>query len=281
MKRLGLVMALSISFLLVGCDDHPPTSEIYEQAIEVTDQLESVKFQRNQTMRAQQDSFRGQMNGAVVYEPLEFYGSMEMNLLNLNEALQLESYVNDSEWLVRQNQQEAEWEEYDRTEFQDTLLEHPSLMLEWFEPYQDQFLMKETAISPFQEQEDESTEGENGEEVDAETEEVEVEKIDVYEISFRGADEQYKPLVQTHIEQMGLVNRSSVNLDDVMETVEIERIDMTVFVDKETYDVHRLQTRFRYLVYIEGEYRVIDESLLLRFDQHNEPIDFDELKNEE
>ncbi|MDV2886380.1 DUF6612 family protein [Alkalihalophilus pseudofirmus] len=277
MKRLTLSIAAGLSFLLVGCSEHPPTEEIYEQAISQTEQLETVQFQRNQTLRAQQDSFRGQLLGGVQYDPQRFYGELEMELLNLNESLKMKMYLDEENWQVRQDQEDTEWEDYNREEFEDALLEHPSLLLEWFTPYQDQFLMKETTIAPFQ-LEEEGAEEEGTDEENESTEEIEEERIDVYEISFRGSDEQYKPLVEQHIQQMNVANNANAEIEEIMDTVEIERIDMTVFVDAETYDVHRLQTRFRYLAYIQGEYRVIDESVLLRFHEHNQEIDFETLK---
>ncbi|GAE26253.1 hypothetical protein JCM9140_2301 [Halalkalibacter wakoensis JCM 9140] len=136
--------------------------------------------------------------------------------------------------------------------------------MEAFLPYNNEFLMKESEILYY----------------DPENEEVlldeEAETISVYEVSFRGSDEQYRPLVLQHIEQMGLADHPNLNMDDVMESIEIERIDMTIFVDVETFDVHRFQTRFRYTVEILDEFRVIDESLLLRFQNHNEPVSIEE-----
>ncbi len=264
MKRLFLPTMIGVAMMLSGCGDQLKAVQVYEEAITATEQLESITFQRNQTLTAQQESFRSGMEGVIEYNPLQAYAEIQMNLLNLTESLDMEMYVTDNEWRVRPNNPGATWQARDRNGLDDIIFENPARLFEVFQPYSEEFLMKESEILFY----------------DPENEELlmdkEVETIPVYEVSFRGSDEQYRPLVLQHVNQMGLADRPNINMDDVMESIDIERIDMTIFVDVETFDVHRFQTRFRYTVEILDEYRVIDESLLLRFQNHNEPVTIEE-----
>ncbi len=269
MKQLVLPVVILLSIVLAGCSEQMQTEEIYDRAITATEELESVTFQRNQTLRAQQESFRSAMNGVIQYEPLEVYSDVQMHLLNLNESVDMDMLITEDEWKVRPYQPGAMWQERNREDMTDPLFDDPTSLLKEFEPYKESFLMKQSNIRYYEPGQQET------DEVDEE------ELIPTYEISFRGADEQYKPLVQKHIEQMGLASHENVNIEEVMDSVEIERIDMTIFIDQETFDVHRFQTRFRYVVQILDEYRVIDESLLVRFQDHNQPITIDEFVNQD
>ncbi|WP_100405687.1 DUF6612 family protein [Bacillus solitudinis] len=271
MKQWGIPFVVLLLLLLSACNEQQSTEEIYDRAIEETEKLQTVKIQRNQTLRAQQESFRTQLEGFVQYNPLEAFGTMRMTLLNLSEPLEMEVYLNNNKWEIRPKQFGASWQTREREEFEDVIFENPTVYMNLFEPYKEEFLKKEIEIAYM--------EGTEPEDVNQSENEEEEPRIPAYEISFRGSDEQYRPLVKQHLEQMGLLKHSDLNVDEVMDTVEIERIDMTIFVDKETFQVHRMQTRFRYLVNILGEFRVIDESLLLRFAEHNEAIEFEELIN--
>ncbi len=275
-------MAIGLSLLLSACGDGLRPEKVYDNAVKATEEVDTVMMQRNQTLRAQDESFSTSMVGHIRYEPLEALTTMRISLINLSEPVQMNMYLNEDKWLVRPEQYGADWEERDRSSFDDVVFEQPTVLLEEFMPYREQFLMKEIEIVYNEDATNqiEDVAGEATEEEGEADKEKNLVTYEAYEVSFRGSDEQYKPLIRQHIEQMGLADLPGVNLDEVMETVQIERIDMTARIEKETFYVHRFHTRFRYLVEILGEYRVIDESLLLRFKDHNEPIDFEALRAE-
>ncbi|MFC0469982.1 DUF6612 family protein [Halalkalibacter kiskunsagensis] len=277
-RKILAVAIVSLMLVLAGCGEELSPKEVYDNGLVQMEQLETASLSRTQTLRAQQESFRTSMDVDVQFSPLEMYGTIEMTLLNLKDPLLFFLYVDDDEWLTKPDRDGADWEANPREQLQDLVLEEPASLLNVFKPFQNEFLMKDVEMV--------YTEGE--EEVDLLEEDVEVEEVAVdeseevsisaYEVSFRGSDEKYKPLVRQHLEQMNLTDLQGVDLNAVMETVEIERIDMTAQIEKETFDVHRFQTRFRYLVEVLDEYRVIDESVIIRLNNHNEQIDFEQIR---
>ncbi|WP_332698826.1 DUF6612 family protein [Halalkalibacter lacteus] len=280
-RKMLAIAIVSLMLVLAGCGEELSPEEVYDNGISSMEKLDMASLSRTQTLRAQQESFRTSMDVDVQFSPLEMYGTVEMTLLNLKDPLLFFLYVDDDEWLTKPDRDGADWEAIPREELQDLVLEEPASLLNVFKPYQNEFLMKDVEV----------VYTEDGEEVDLIEEDVEVEEVAVdeaeevsisaYEVSFRGSDEKYKPLVRQHLEQMNLMDLQGVDLDAVMETVEIERIDMTAQIEKETFDVHRFQTRFRYLVEVLDEYRVIDESVIFRLNNHNEEIDFKQLREQQ
>ncbi|WP_332629790.1 DUF6612 family protein [Halalkalibacter flavus] len=279
-RKIAAGIILMVIIILTGCRESISTEEVYDEGLAQLEQLETVSLSRTQSLRAQQQTFRSTMEADVQFEPLEMYGTIEMSLLDLREPLQFQMYLNDDEWLSLPDHQGATWETNDREQFDDVVFENISSLLSIYKPYRHEFLMKEVDVV-FAEDVTEVEVIDEDEEVDLELEENENKKIvAAYEVSFRGSDEKYKPLVRSHLEQMNLSELQGVDLDSVMESVEIERIDMIVQVDQETFDILRFQTRFRYLVEVLDEFHVIDESVIINLRDHNEPIDFDQLREQ-
>ncbi|MDT8858826.1 hypothetical protein N0O92_01200 [Alkalihalobacillus sp. MEB130] len=277
-NKLSISIGLILLILLTGCRESISTEEVYDRGLATLEDLETVFLDRTQTIRAQQNSFRTSMEADVQFEPLEFYGTVQMSLLDLREPLHFDMYVNDEEWLTLPEYHGATWETNEREQFEDVVLEDLPSLLAVFKPYRHEFLMKGVDVV--------YTDGGSDVEVIDEDEEVELEEGDIeqvvpaYEVSFRGSDEKYKPLIRTHLEQMNLSELQGVDLDSIMDTVEIERIDMIIQVAQDSFDVLRFQTRFRYLVEVLDEFHVIDESVAINLRNHNEPIDFEKVRDE-
>ncbi|GAJ97354.1 hypothetical protein JCM19055_206 [Geomicrobium sp. JCM 19055] len=91
---------------------------------------------------------------------------------------------------------------------------------------------------------------------------------DFYEVSFRTDQEQHIPLVLDKMEQWGMIEEE-IN-EDLSDVVEIERIDMVAFIDKETYELHQFDTRYRFTVELQGDLQQIDDQQSIVFEHWNE-----------
>ncbi|GAK05091.1 hypothetical protein JCM19037_3560 [Geomicrobium sp. JCM 19037] len=235
MKKLGLSLGLSLLVVAAGCGEHEQPEEIFNRSKAVMeDSTESLHFKQWQNLNVSGESTNINTRGATRLQPFELYMISTMDLVDFNEPLEFEFMIDGDEAYYKEDGEPTQFAD----DVQSTVVDmiNPLDEMDRYAPFEQSMLMKEIE--------------------------------DYYEVSFRTDQEQHIPLVMEKMEQWGVVEEG---LEDAIEdSIEIERIDMVAFIDKETYQLHQFDTRYRFLVNIQGDLHQIDDQQSLRYEYINE-----------
>ncbi|SDI63498.1 DUF6612 family protein [Alteribacillus bidgolensis] len=222
--------------LLSACGEQQLPEEVYKQSIEAMEELDSVYFTHSNTLSAEQEGVSNFTRGAVQYnDPLEAYIETNMNLIDLEEPVELDVRINGSETEIRENE---EWEDHSTEAPELESMISPVEDMNFFLEFEEEFLMKE---------------------VD-----------DYYEVSFKGTEERHKSLVEKKLNALGISESAGGLSEEERESIQLERIDMIAYIDKENKLLLGYDSRFSFTIEIAGELRAFNEISYVRYDEYNE-----------
>ncbi|RSL28834.1 hypothetical protein D7Z54_34390 [Salibacterium salarium] len=241
MKKAALFLAGASLLLMSACGEQELPEEVYADMMEEMDNLDSLYFTYSNTLNAEEDGVSTFTRGALQYEdPLQGYLETDLNLIDLGTPVEMDVRIEGDNVEIRE---EGEWEPHETsTEEFDSML-HPRKELSFFLEFENEFLMKEVT---------------DMEEAD-----------DYYEVSFKGTDEQHHTLVEKKLKALGVTSSDGLT-EEQRDSIQLDRIEMTTFIDKETRFLTGYNTRFSFTVEIGGELQSFNEVTNVRYQDHNE-----------
>ncbi|SFE60295.1 DUF6612 family protein [Alteribacillus iranensis] len=221
--------------VMTACGEQKLPEEVYKEAMGNMEELESVYFTESRSLSAAEEGVGTFTRGAVTYsDPLEAYLESDMNLIDLTEPLELDFRIHGDIVEARENEQ---WRNYGTTRDELNTTLRPQEDLQFFLDFEEEFLMKE--------------------------------EEEYYEVSFKGVDERHRVLAEQKLQELG-VTESLGGLDDATrESIQLNRIDMVAYIDKETMYVTGYDTRFTFSVELAGERQSFNEISNVRYDEFN------------
>ncbi|MBB6450437.1 hypothetical protein HNR44_002420 [Geomicrobium halophilum] len=224
---------LFIVLLLAGCGTELQPDEIYNQAKEnLQQETDSVYFTSSQALTVNEETVSFDTNGAVRYEPMEGYMVTQMNLIDFQEALEFHFYI-DGENISMVDGGERIIPDADIDEVMSVF--NPIEHMNEFNEVEEAMLMKET---------DEH-----------------------YEVSIRTDNEAHIHLIEHRMEGWESID-GEVD-DDTFDSIDIERIDMLAWINKETYQLDGFSTRYRFNIETGAQPLQIDERQDIFYSYHN------------
>ncbi len=235
-KKTAAAVVLGVGLLFTSaCGEQELPEEVYKTAMNKMEALDSVYFTESNSLHAAQGGVSTFTRGAVQYnEPLEAFMDTDINLVDLSEPLELAWRVQGDKVEVREDEK---WREYDAEQDTFTPLLRPLDDLRFFLSYENEFLMKE--------------------------------EEEYYEVSFKGTDERHHPLVEKKLESLGITEQIGGLDEKAKNSIQLDRIDMVAFIDKETKLLSGYDTRFTFTIELAGELRSFNERKSVRYDEFN------------
>lgn len=228
------VLGASVLFLS-ACGDKQLPEEVYKDAMSNMERLESFYFTHSNSLSAAQEGIGTFTRGAVQYnDPLEAYLETDLNVIDVKEAVELDLLIEGEDVKVREDEK---WEEYDLTEEQIDSTINIMEDMRFFLSYENEFLMKE--------------------------------EDDYYEVSFKGTDERHHALVEKKLESLGVTEALGGLDEKARESIQLDRVEMVAFVDKETKQLTGFDTRFTFTIELAGEIQSFNEQSNARFSDFN------------
>ncbi|RSL31847.1 hypothetical protein D7Z54_18805 [Salibacterium salarium] len=242
-KKIALVMTGASTLLMSACGDRELPEEIYADAMTAMEDLDSVYFTYSNTLNAEEDGVSTFTRGALQYDdPLQGYLETNLNVIDISDPVEMDLRVDGNNIEIREGE---EWEPHDTNREEMSTMLRPEEELSFFLPFEKEFLMKEVT---------------DMEETD-----------DYYEVSFKGTDERHYSLVEKKLKDLGVSSSSSDGLtDEQLDSLQLDGIEMTAFIDQETKRLNGYDTRFRFTIEIGGELQSFDEITSVRYQDHNE-----------
>ncbi|WP_026701898.1 DUF6612 family protein [Salibacterium aidingense] len=240
-KTTAALLAGSLLLLLSACGERQLPEEVYADAMEEMEALDSVYFTHSNVLNAEQEGVSTFTRGALQYEePLQGYLETNMNLVDLENPVEMEVRIDGEDIAIREDD---EWEPHDTSAEEIQTMLRPTKDLQFFLEFENEFLMKEV------------TDVEN--------------TPDYYEVSFKGTEERHYSLVEKKLESLGVMPEGGLS-EEQKNAIQLDRIEMTAFIDKETKLLNGYDTRFTFTLPLGGELRSFDERTNVRYENHNE-----------
>ncbi|SFQ36321.1 DUF6612 family protein [Salibacterium halotolerans] len=238
-KAAGLAVG-SVLLLLSACGDRELPEEVYGDALETMENLDSVYFTESNTLNAAEEGVSTFTRGAIRYgDPIQGYMESSMNLVELDTPVELDIRVDGENIQTRQN---GEWEASETNTEQIQSMLRPNEDLSFFLEFKNEFLMKEVT---------------DVEDTD-----------DYYEVSFKGTEERHKVLAEKKLSSLGVMPEGGLS-EEQLNGMTLDGIEMTAFIDKETRRLNGYDTRFTFTVELGGKLRSFDEQTNVRYEDHN------------
>ncbi|MFB4160983.1 DUF6612 family protein [Geomicrobium sp. JSM 1781026] len=234
MKKLALSVGLSLLVVMAACGEQDRPEDIYNRSMDVMDEsTESTHFKQWQTLNVNGESVRIQSRGAVQLQPFDLYMMATLDLIDFNEPLDYSFRVDGNDAYIIEDGEPRQFAD----DAHDTVVNmiNPIDEMQRYKPYEQSMLMKEIE--------------------------------DYYEVSFRTDVNDHIPLVLEKMQQWGMEDELDGAIED---SIDVQRIDMVAFIDKETYELHQLDTRYRFIVELQGDLQQFDDQQSLRFEYINE-----------
>ncbi|MFD2707009.1 DUF6612 family protein [Salibacterium lacus] len=239
-KKTAGVAAGSVLLLLSACGERELPEEVYGDAMETMQNLDSVYFTESNTLNAEEEGISTFTRGALRYgDPVKGYMESNMNLVELETPVELDVRVDGENIQTRQN---GEWEESETNTPQIQSMLRPNEDLQFFLEFENEFLMKEVT--------------------DVE------DTPDYYEVSFKGTDERHKALAEKKLSSLGVMPEGGLS-EEQLNGMTLDGIEMTAFIDKETRRLNGYDTSFTFTVELGGELRSFNEQTNVRYEDHN------------
>ncbi|MGY4688457.1 DUF6612 family protein [Salibacterium sp. K-3] len=240
-KQAASAAAGSVLLILGACGEQELPEEVYGDAMETMENLDSVYFTESNTLNAAEEGISTFTRGALRYsDPIQGYMESNMNLVELDTPVELDIRVDGEDIQIRQD---GEWEAHDTNTGEIQSMLRPNEDLSFFLEFKNEFLMKEVT--------------------DVE------DTPDYYEVSFKGTEERHKVLAEKKLDSLGVMPEDGLS-EEQLNGMELDRIEMTAFIDKETRRLNGYDTRFTFTLELGGELRTFDERTNVRYEDHNE-----------
>ncbi|SDI03030.1 hypothetical protein SAMN05192534_1194 [Alteribacillus persepolensis] len=234
-KKAAVLAAGASVVLLSACGEEQLPEDVYKQSIEEMEQIDSVYFTHSDTLSAEQQTVSSFARGAVQYdEPLQAYIESNMNVIDVNEAVELDFRVNGDDVEVRENK---EWEDHDTNADELQPLIKPTEDMRFFLEFEDEFLMKE--------------------------------EEEYYEVSFKGTDERHVSLVEKKLQSLGVIDGDGLG-EEEQSSIQLDRIDMAAYINKDDMRLRGYDSRFTFTIELAGELQTFNETSSVRYDDYNE-----------
>ncbi|MBM7631399.1 DUF6612 family protein [Geomicrobium sediminis] len=238
MKKRLMTFGVMMLIVASGCTTTENPEDIFNRSKTILDEsTENVHFKKWQNLQINGESMNANTRGAMQLHPLDAYVISTLDLVDFNEPLEFRIHINDEEAYVEEGEDIRQFSDDIQGSFLSMV--NPIDEMNRYEPFQESMLMKEIE--------------------------------DFYEVSFRTDQEQHIPLVLNKMEQWGMIDEELG--EDMADNIEIERIDMVAFIDKETYELHQFDTRYRFTVELQGDLQQVDDQQSIVFDHWNEVSD--------